>query len=419
MGDLFPELPKPMIPVAGKPILQWQIEALVAQGMRDITLLVGYKADAIRVFFGNGKAFGARIEYIAEEEPLGTGGALSLLPREDMLILFGDLYCDVDFLRFIRFHREKQADMTLFVHPNSHPRDSDIVVTDGDDKVVAWKSKRDKERGELRNLVNAGLYVFSGDSLPGGGAIKRDLEHDVIAPMISRGGVYAYREAEYVKDVGTPERLVAAERDIEKGVASARSAKSKRRAVFLDRDGTINEESGFITSPEQIRLLPGAAEAIRRLNDSPYLAICVTNQPVIARGAATLADLEAIHARLDTLLGDEGAYLDDLLFCPHHPDGGFAGEIAAYKIDCDCRKPKPGMLLRAAERHNIDLTRSYMIGDRTADIAAGAAAGCVTIGLATGAGLKDGKCAVRADLLCDDLRTAVRRILEREDICDF
>ena len=390
MSGLFPGLPKPMIPLAGKPILQWQIEALIKQGICEIDLLVGYRADAIRGFFGNGEAFGARVAYIEEEEPLGTGGALSLLSREDTLLLLGDVYCDVDFSRFIRFHKEKQAEITLFAHPNSHPLDSDLVVTDGDDKVLAWKSKRSKERGELRNRGNAGLYVFRGDSLPRGGATKRDLEHDVIAPMIPRGGVYAYREAEYVKDVGTPGRLAAAERDIEKGVASARSARSKRRAVFLDRDGTINEESGFITSPEQIRLLPGAAEAIRRLNDSPYLAICVTNQPVIARGEATLADLEAIHARLDTLLGNEGAYLDDLFFCPHHPDGGFAGEIAAYKIDCDCRKPKPGMLLLATASYNINPSRSYMIGDRTADIAAGRAAGCKTIGLATGAGLGDG-----------------------------
>jgi histidinol-phosphate phosphatase family protein len=333
-----------------------------------------------------------------------------------VLILFGDVYCDVDFTRFVQFHRERGADVTLFAHPNSHPHDSDVIVTDGDDKVLAWKSKRDEERGELRNLVNAGLYVFDKDSLPRGGAMKRDLERDLIAPMIPRGGVYAYREAEYVKDAGTPERLAAAERDIEKGVASARSARNKRRAVFLDRDGTINEESGFITSPEQMRLLPGAAEAIRRLNDSPYLAICVTNQPVIARGEATLVDLEAIHARLDTLLGREGAYLDDLIFCPHHPDRGFAGEIAEYKTDCECRKPKPGMLLLAAARYNLDLSRSCMIGDRTADVAAGKAAACTTIGLATGKDLKDGKCAVAPDCICGDLRAAVEWILRNKSI---
>jgi histidinol-phosphate phosphatase family protein len=149
------------------------------------------------------------------------------------------------------------------------------------------------------------------------------------------------------------------------------------------------------------------------LNASPYLAVCVTNQPVIARGDVSFESLDTIHARLDTLLGNEGAYLDDLLFCPHHPDKGYEGEVAEYKTDCECRKPKPGMLLEAAKRYNIDLSQSYMIGDRTADIAAGKAAGCRTIGVRTGEGLRDGKCAVTPDAVCGDLAAAVRQIRRR------
>jgi histidinol-phosphate phosphatase family protein len=147
------------------------------------------------------------------------------------------------------------------------------------------------------------------------------------------------------------------------------------------------------------------------LNASPYLAVCVTNQPVIARGDVSFEGLDAIHARLDTLLGDEGAYLDDLLFCPHHPDKGFDGEAAEYKTDCGCRKPKPGMLLEAARRYNIGLTCSYMIGDRTADIAAGRAAGCKTIGVRTGTALADGKYETAPNRVCEDLPDAVRWIL--------
>ncbi|MDR3348950.1 MAG: HAD-IIIA family hydrolase [Acidaminococcales bacterium] len=411
IGQLFPDLPKPMMPVCGKPLLQWQVESLVTQGIRDITLIIGYKANVIRNHFGDGKRFGARIGCIFEKEPLGTGGALTLLPREDTLILFGDVYCDVDYSRFFAFHKEHGAEITLFAHPNSHPHDSDIVVTDGENRVVAWKSKKYRQRGEQRNLVNSGLYVFSGGSLPSGEAAKRDLEHDLIIPNLTSGKVYAYRSTEYVKDMGTPERLSAVERDIESGITAAKCLKNKQRAVFIDRDGTLNEENGFITSPEQLRLIPGAAEAVRMLNRSPYLAICVTNQAVIARGDVSFEGLEAIHARLDVLLGQEGAYLDDLLFCPHHPDKGYAGEVPKYKIDCDCRKPKPGMLLEAARRYNIDLSRSYMIGDSTADIAAGQASGCKTIGVRTGMALTDGKNDVEPDLMCENLSDAVGQIL--------
>jgi D,D-heptose 1,7-bisphosphate phosphatase len=399
-----------MIPVAGKPPLQWQVESLVAQGICCCTMIVGYKAEAIQAHFGSGKAFGAKIDYIVEDSPLGTGGALSMLPREDTLVLYGDVFCDVDFGRFVAFHDKAKAGITLFAHPNSHPHDSDIVVADAEGCVTAWESKKDGNRGDLRNLVNAGLYVFCANALPLGQASKRDLERDLVLPMLPSGKVFAYRSSEYVKDMCTPERLASVEYDISIGVAVARSLKNKQRAVFLDRDGTINELRGLISSPGQIELLPGAAEAIGMLNKSPFLAICVTNQPIVARGLATMPQLDAIHARLDTLLGRQGVYLDDLLFCPHHPDKGYPEEVPEYKIECVCRKPKPGMLLEAAERYNIDLSSSFMIGDSTADIAAGIAAGCITIGTRTGLALSDEKYKVKHDYLVDDLMEAVKTI---------
>lgn len=405
-----PDLPKPMIPLLGKPVLQYHVELLVSQSITDITLILGYKADIIRNHFGDGSAFGANIDYIIEDSPLGTGGALTLLPSEDTLILFGDVYLDIDFGRFIRFHREKHAGATLFAHPNSHPHDSDIVKTDGKGMVTAWASKKDSNREDLRNLVNAGVYMFSGKSLPRGEVVRCDLEHDLLLPMIAKREVFAYRSTEYVKDMGTPERLESVENDIKSGMTAARSLKNKQKAVFIDRDGTLNTESGYVKTPEQVHLLPGAAEGIKMLNTSPFLAICITNQPVIARGDVSLEGLDAIHARLDTLLGHKGAYLDDLLFCPHHPDKGFDGEVPEYKISCQCRKPKPGMLMAAAERYNIDLSSSYMIGDSTADIAAGQAAGCRTIGVKTGLALTDEKYSVQADKICVDLLGAVKQI---------
>lgn len=415
IGELFPDIPKSMIPVMGKPLLHYQLDLLVSQGINDITLMAGYKADIIREHFGNGSEFGANIKYIIEDEPLGTGGALSLLPKEDTLILMGDVYLDVDLKKLISFHREKKAKITLFAHPNSHPHDSDIVVKNEDFMVTQWRSKKEESRGDCRNLVNAGLYLFDKDIIPIGNPIKRDIDKDLIAPQIQKGSVFAYQSTEYIKDMGTPERLAAVTRDIKNGIASAKNLKNIQKAVFLDRDGTINIEDGFLTQPEQLRLIPGVAQAIKRLNQSPYLVICVTNQPVIARGDVSFEGLEKIHARMDTMLGREGAYLDDIFFCPHHPDKGFEGEVAALKIKCDCRKPEPGMLLRASERYNINLGQSYMVGDRTSDIMAGKAAGCKTIGLKTGSGLKDGKYQVDSDIVCDDLVQAVYEIINAEE----
>jgi len=367
LSGFYPDLPKPMIPICGKPLLRHQVESLAAQGIRDITMIAGYKAEVIREYFGDGEALGARIDYIVEDEPLGTGGALSMLPREDTLVLLGDVYMDVDLGRFVQFHREKGAAVTLFVHPNSHPHDSDVVVVGGNAAVLAWKSKNDSDRGDVRNLVNAGLYVFDSDALPGGETGRRDLERDIIVPLIPSGKVFACRSTEYVKDMGTPERLKAVTQDSESGVTAARNLKNRQRAVFI-----------FIADAEQMRQLPEAAESIRMLNHSPFLTIGVTNQPVIACGDVTFDGLEAIHARLDSLLGREGAYLDDLLFCSHKD-----------------------LLFEAARQYNIDLPRSYMLGDSTVDAAAWQAPGCTTIGVGTGVTLAD----------------AVRRIFERENIC--
>lgn len=160
------------------------------------------------------------------------------------------------------------------------------------------------------------------------------------------------------------------------GVVAAKNLAHPQKAIFLDRDGTINKYVGFLRDIDEFELIPGVTEAIRKINNSGYLAIVVTNQPVIARGEVTVPELQLIHNKMETLLGAEGAYLDALYYCPHHPHKGYKGEIPELKIDCDCRKPKPGMLVKAAEDFNIDLSASWMIGDGENDVKAGIAAGC-------------------------------------------
>ena len=179
--------------------------------------------------------------------------------------------------------------------------------------------------------------------------------------------------------MGTPDRYYSVCADYREGRVTGKNLKNKQKAIFLDRDGTINKYVGFLRNIDDFELIDGVAEAIRKINESGYLAIVVTNQPVIARGEVSFNELEEIHNKMETLLGKEGAYLDAIYYCPHHPHKGYEGERPELKIDCDCRKPKPGMLLKAAEDFNIDLSKSWMIGDGQNDIEAGINAGCKTV----------------------------------------
>ena len=375
------EVPKPMIPVAGKPVLEYEIDCLRNQGCREIILVIGFLGKKIRDYFGDGDRFGVRITYIVEEEPLGTAGALFYLKdkiNDDFLLLCGDLIFDIDLQRFYRYHRERGALATLFTHPNSHPYDSGIVIADENGRVSNWLHKEDA-RLWYRNRVNAGLHMLSPRILDSfTAAEKKDLDRDILKPLIRTGNLYAYDSPEYVKDMGTPDRLHAVEADLSKGLPHAKNLSGMQRAIFLDRDGTINEYVGFLTDISQFRLKNGVAEAIRKINESGYLAIVVTNQPVIARGEVSTEALREIHNKMETLLGQEGAFLDAIYYCPHHPHKGYPGERAEYKIDCACRKPKAGMLLKAAEDFHIALQDSWMVGDGDSDVECGINGGCKT-----------------------------------------
>ena len=388
------DVPKPMINICGKPILEHQIDNLKACGLTDIILVIGYLGDKIKEYFGDGSKLGVNIEYFVEDHPLGTAGALFKMPQltEDFLLLCGDVIIDVDFNRFIAFHKEHQAWASLVAHPNGHPYDSSLLVTEIDapktvggmpedtHRVIRWLAKED-ERTYYKNRVNAGIELISPELLketmknfvprhpetPD----KIDLDRDVLKPNIPSGKIFAYDTPEYIKDMGTPDRFYETEKDIESGKVHARNLKNKQKAIFLDRDGTINKMVGFVTKPEQFELIEGAAEAIKAINKSGYLAIVVTNQPVIARGDCTFEELQTIHDKMETELGKVGAFVDAIYVCPHHTDKGFEGERPEYKCNCDCRKPKPGLLLQAAKDFNIDLSESYMIGDSHRDVEAG------------------------------------------------
>ncbi len=396
ISSVYPDIPKPLIPIDGVPVLEREIRSLAEQGFTDLILTVSHMGEKIMDYFGDGSGYGVSIRYYNEETPLGNAGALFKLKdqlTEDFLLLNADAIFDVDFNRMVEFHRARHALVTLLTHPNSHPYDSGLLIADGNGAVKQWLAKEDERPAYYRNRVNAGLHVISPEVLDLAGidpqrigapdeetgkTVKVDLDRQLLKPLAGSGKMFCYDSPEYVKDMGTPERYQAAVEDFQAGIVQARNLKRKQKAVFLDRDGTINKYVGFLRDIDQLELIDGVAEAIRKINASGYLCIVVTNQPVIARGEVTVAELEEIHNKMETLLGLEGAYVDGIYYCPHHPNKGYEGEVPELKINCDCRKPKPGMLLKAAEEFNIDLENSWMVGDGENDVKAGIAAGCRT-----------------------------------------
>ena len=413
-GDV---IPKPMLEISGYPILYHQMMNLKKNGITDITVIIGHLGNVIKDYFGDGKQFGLNISYVEEDpqKPLGTAGSLYFLKdklKENFVFLLADVFIDIDFEKMEQYHIANNADVTLLTHPNGHPFDSDLVVEEGGVvKAFDYKSN-DRTTYNYKNLVNAGVMIFSPSVFKYLTELRKyNYEKDIIVPLINEGKVVSYKSSEYAKDMGTPERYRRVQEDYNSGICDAKNLANKQKAIFLDRDGTINEYVGFLRKEEDFRLIPGVSEAIKKINNSGYLAIVVTNQPVIARGEVTEEELEEIHKKMETLLGLDGAYIDDIYYCPHHPDKGFEGEIPELKIECDCRKPKTGMLEKAAREHNIDLSSSIMIGDSTLDIKMAENVGMQSVLLKTGQKGEDGKYDVSPTLIAEDLNDAINKII--------
>jgi D,D-heptose 1,7-bisphosphate phosphatase len=411
------DLPKSMVPVLGKPLLQHLIEQCVKYGILDIKLLVSYKKEVIEDFVGNGSQYGAAVQYFAEDTPRGTAGALvDALPKLDkqFLVIYGDTFFDIDLSAFWGFHQDQAADASIFLHPNDHPHDSDLVEIDSNLQVKKIHSYPHDTQWRS-NLVNAAVYMFNKGALENFSFVsdKPDIAKELFPLMLRHEKkLYGYLSTEYIKDMGTPERLSKVERDINSGKVESLKKQIPKAAIFLDRDGVINKEVNHLSRAEEFELIDGVADAICQINAAGVLAVVVTNQPVIARGELNESGLQIIHNKMDTLLGKEGAYIDRLYYCPHHPDSGFEGEIKAFKCNCNCRKPEPGMFIKARDDLNIALERSWVIGDSTRDILAAKNAKMKSVLVKTGYAGKDGSYKVNPDFVSEDLSEAVQLILK-------
>ena len=450
LKDRLGDLPKPMIPIAGKPLLEHQLELAKAHGFTDLIFFVHYRADLIEKHFGDGSKWGVSIRYVTEREPLGTAGAVlagSELLAERFVVLYGDTMVNVDLGRIWKAHEEARADATLLLHPNDHPLDSDLVEVDEAARVLAFHNRPHPPGRWFQNLVNAGLYVLEKKpllaSFQSAGSSRReeapmsshpaaqrnepphvgcyarvmlDFGKDIFPAMV-RGGatLLGYNSPEFIKDIGTPARYDRVCAQFANGTIARSSLATPQRAVFLDRDGTLVPDKDCLRSADGLELLPGVATAVHDLNHHAWRTVVVTNQPVIAKGWCDEAELQRMHNKLETLLGLEHAFLDRIYYCPHHPEAGFEGERPELKIRCDCRKPGIGMIQKAAAELNIDLAQSWMIGDTTTDMQTAKNAGLRSILVRTGAGGGEGKHEAKADFVVANLEAAVQRILEIAD----
>ncbi len=422
LSSVVLDLPKVLIPIGGKPLLQHQLDLAAEAGIGEVTIFAGHLAEKILDFIGDGSRFRPKIRIFTEREPMGNAGALlqslDLLP-EHFFVLYGDLMLAVDLQRVAKRHLDHKADFTVMVHPNDHPQDSDLVEIDAHDWVTALHTCPHPHDQFFGNLVNAALYVVRREALRPWAAFKgkQDFTKDLMSCLITHGGrVLAYRSSEYLQDMGTPSRLQRVEADWQAGKIRLDRSGRYQPAIFLDRDGTLNMEKGQLRRAEDLELLTGVGSALRTLRQADFRLIVLTNQPVIARGEATEAEVAAIHRKLEWELGKEGAYLDAIYVCPHHPDRGFPGERTELKVRCECRKPGTRLFEQACSDLRIDTANSWMIGDQTRDIEMARRAGLQSILVQTGAAGRDGQFSSAPDNIAADLLAASDVILRHSEL---
>jgi histidinol-phosphate phosphatase family protein len=414
------DLPKPLIDLDGVPLLERQILLLKKYDFDSVFILVNYQAQKIIDFCNTKNNWDIDIRCIDDGEPRGTAGAiLNIIDclEDEFLVVYGDTMLEVDINRFYDFHMQKQGvAATLFLHPNDHPHDSDLVELNDAKNIIGFNPYPHDDSKYLPNLVNAALYWVSKTALLDYKKLSGliDFGKNLFPMMLVDGKLLrGYNSPEYIKDVGTPSRIDTAVRDFRSGKIQRASLEKKQKAIFIDRDGTINYEVNHLNNANAFKLMPNVGSSIKKINVAEYKVCVVTNQPVIARGDCSLIELKQIHNKLETLIAKDGAFIDRIFYCPHHPDSGFEGEVKEYKIKCDCRKPNTLMIKNAVDELNIDVEKSWLIGDTSTDIELAKKTGLTSVLVETGYAGTDEKYANTPDFVMEDFSAAIEFILEK------
>lgn len=358
LGNLTNNRPKPLLRVFNRPFIEYLTENLRRHGAKHIVFLTGPHVSNFQKYFEKKPNIGLQIDLIADVPPAGTGGALRYardLLEEHFLLLNGDSYFDFNLLDLTKNYKNV-AHIALRRVPEASRYG---IATLENGKIVRFGEK--SSRGE--GLINGGVYWLDRKILTKLGENSTSIETDIFPKLASNGHLSGTIYDGPFIDIGIPGDLKRAEKLMPKW--------RRRPAAFLDRDGIINHDTGYVWRRENYKWMEGADKAIKRLNDLGYFVFVVTNQAGVARGLYSANDVENLHFYINDTLRKSGAHVDAFYYCPHHPDFG----DNQYRQICDCRKPRPGMLLRAMEEWPIDLSRSFMIGDKNSDMGAADAAG--------------------------------------------
>jgi D-glycero-D-manno-heptose 1,7-bisphosphate phosphatase len=369
LGELTATTPKPLLPVAGAPFLDILIQEAARFGFTDILLLAGRFGAQIATRYDGRDMHGARVRVLIEPAPLGTGGTLRFAAAElapAFLLMNGDSWIEADLTHFVAAWAGKggalAAQMLLQRVPDAG-RFGAVEISGG--RVSAFREKDAASSGRP-GLINAGVYVVSREIVAGISADQASsLETDILPPLVAAGRVGAVEAAEgrYFVDIGVPESYARAQTEL--------PAVRTRPALFLDRDGTLNEDKGYTSRIEDLRWTPEAREAIALANAAGYYVFVVTNQAGVARGFYAESAILEFHRAMQADLFAIGAHIDAIEWCPHHIEG----TVERYAKACPRRKPGGGMLADLIAAWPVDVSRSLLIGDSAHDVAAAEAVG--------------------------------------------
>jgi D,D-heptose 1,7-bisphosphate phosphatase len=362
LGEISGSVPKCLQPVAGHPFIDHVVWNLRRQGFERVVFSLGHLAEAVQAHIGDGSALGVQAVYAVEDSPRGTGGGLLLAAEQlrdaELLVVNGDTLFDVNCRDLLLLLRSGEAPVALALREVEEASRFGAAALDGS-SVSAFGEKTAVGRG----LVNGGVYALRREVLPLLPKPPCSLETDLFPQLAAEGRLSGRSYGGFFVDIGTPESLAEAQ----SSVASWRH----KPAVFLDRDGVLNEDLGYVHEPDEFHWMPGAREALKGLNDEGYLVIIVTNQAGIGRGYYGHGDFAALMRWMDDDLAAVGAFVDAVYYCPHHPEHG----LGEYRVACDCRKPEPGLLNKAIADWGLDVERSALVGDKPSDMQAAEAAG--------------------------------------------
>jgi histidinol-phosphate phosphatase family protein len=379
LRPLTDSVPKCLIPIAGQPLLDIWVQRLVECGIREARINTHALADVVRAHIAQINAQN-RLRLVEVYEPVLLGSAGTVAANVDLaddvdeiVIIYADNFSDIDLRPLIAFHRAHTDPLTMVLFHAPDPCACGIAELDKDRRVISFV---EKPKSPVSNLANAGLYVIDADAYREIAELMAfDLGFDVLPRFVGR--MRGWTWGGYYLDIGTQESLKRAECDARNLFPEGfpiESPRDQRPAVFLDRDGTLIEHVHYLSDPALVRLLPGAAEAVKRLRRAGFAVVLVTNQSAIGRGLLTEDRLAQIHAEMQQQLAASGATIDGIYYCPVAPDSDDRSVVEHQD-----RKPGPGMLLRAAADLKLDLAASWMVGDLTSDVFAGLNAGCRSI----------------------------------------